>query len=123
MARRRQIADRRKDQASDRYDQCTEADNDSVDPGLKAQLELAQVRSDQLQVLLGRDVVVDRIEDLGGDPFGLLAVDIGVRQGVGQGKPVGQRRLRLRSAFEGRRKADAEPAVSGCTPYPSQPKF
>jgi len=41
-----------------------------------------------LQVLFGGDVVVDRVEDLGGDAFGLLAVDIGVRQGIGQGKPV-----------------------------------
>jgi hypothetical protein len=43
-----------------------------------------------LRVLLGGDVIVDRVEDLGGDPFGLLAVDIGIRQGLGQGKPVSQ---------------------------------
>jgi hypothetical protein len=33
---------------------------------------------------------MDRVEDLGCDPLGLLAVDIGVRQGIGQGKSVGQ---------------------------------
>jgi hypothetical protein len=48
---------------------------------------------------------VARVDILGGDPFGLLAVDIGVRQGVGQGKPVGQGRLRsalrIRGAAEG----------------------
>jgi hypothetical protein len=106
MARRRQIADRRQDQPGDRYDQRAEADNDPVDPGLKAQLERAQFGPDKLQVLFGGDVVVDRVENLGGDPFGLLAIDIGVGQGIGQGEPVGQRRLRLalriRGAAEGR---------------------
>jgi hypothetical protein len=86
---------------------------DQIDPRL-------ELRFQELQVLLGGDVVMDRVEDLGGDPFGLLAVDIGVRQGIGQGKPVSQRRLRSALRNSGRRKADAEPAVSGCTPYPSR---
>jgi hypothetical protein len=59
-------------------------------------------------------------KDLGGDAFGLLAIDIGVRQGVRQGKPVSQWRLRLALRIRARRKAGAEPAVSGCTPYPSR---
>jgi hypothetical protein len=35
--------------------------------------------------MLSGDVAVDSVEDLGGDPFGLLTVNIGVRQGVRQG--------------------------------------
>jgi len=37
-----------------------------------------------LQVLLGGNVVVDRVEDLGGDALGLLTFDICARQGIGQ---------------------------------------
>jgi hypothetical protein len=71
------------------------------------QFELSlQLEAQVFEVLLGGDVVVDRIEDLGSDPLGLRAVDIGVRQGIGQGEPVGQVRLRLalriRGAAEGR---------------------
>jgi hypothetical protein len=101
MARRRQIADRRKDQAGDRYDQRAEANNNAVDsplgllkPDLQPQLERAYVCSDELEILLRGEVVVDRVEDLGSDLLGLLAIDIRVGQGIGQGKPVGQRRLR-----------------------------
>jgi hypothetical protein len=36
------------------------------------------------------DVVVDRVEDLGRDPLGFLAVDGGVSQGIGQGESIGQ---------------------------------
>jgi hypothetical protein len=61
---------------------------DRFKPCVEAQLELAQI-------LLGGYVVVDRVEDLGSDPFCLLAIDIGIGQGIGQGKPVGQKRLRL----------------------------
>jgi hypothetical protein len=41
-------------------------------------------RLDMLQVLLGGNVVVDRVEDLGGDALGLLTFDICARQGIGQ---------------------------------------
>ena len=56
---------------------------------------MLQVRDGVLHVLLGGYVVVDRVEDLGGDPLGLLTIDVGVRQGVGQRKSVGQGRLGL----------------------------
>ena len=45
---------------------------------------MLQVRDGVLQVLLGDYVVVDRVEDLGGNALGLLAFDIGVSQGVGE---------------------------------------
>jgi hypothetical protein len=35
----------------------------------------------------------NHIEHLGRDPLGLLAVGIGVRQGIGQGKSIGQSSL------------------------------
>jgi hypothetical protein len=111
---------RREEQTGDRNDEAAKAGEElmphQVDFGFEP-------RSEELQILLGGDVVVDRVEDLGGDAFGLLAVDIGVGQGIGQGKPVGQGRLRLALRIRARRKADAEPAVSGSSPYPSRPAF
>ena len=95
---------RREEQASEHDHQPAEA-GDQLMPhqlqlGLQIGPDLAQVGSDELQILLGSNVVVDRIEDLGSDALGFLAIDVGVRQGVGQGKPVSQWRLRLaRSAF------------------------
>jgi hypothetical protein len=51
-------------------------------------LQLLQVRLqrrlDQLQVLLGGDVLVDRIENFGGDALGRFAIDIRIRESVGQ---------------------------------------
>jgi len=49
-------------------------------------LDELQFGLQRLQVLLRGDVVVDRVEDLCCDPLGLLAIDIGVRQSVGQRK-------------------------------------
>ena len=95
---------RREEQASEHDHQPAEA-GDQLMPhqlqlGLQIGPDLAQVGSDEFQILLGSNVVVDRIEDLGSDALGFLAIDVGVRQGVGQGKPVSQWRLRLvRSAF------------------------
>jgi hypothetical protein len=79
--------ERREEEASEYNHQAAEAGDELV-------LYQFQLHLQCLQVLLGGDVIVDRVENLGGDPFGLLAVDISVRQGVGQGKPVSQRRLR-----------------------------
>jgi hypothetical protein len=53
-----------------------------------------KLRFEELQVLLGGDVVMDCIEDFGRDAFGGLAVDVGVGQRVGQGKSVSRWRLR-----------------------------
>ena len=101
---------RREEQASEHDHQPAEA-GDQLMPhqlqlGLQIGPDLAQVGSDEFQILLGSNVVVDRIEDLGSDALGFLAIDVGVRQGVGQGKPVSQWRLRLAlphsSAAEGR---------------------
>ena len=76
-----------------RYDQCAEPDDDSVDLGLELDPKRLHVSPDKVQILFRRDVVVDRVEPPGyacdghrqlspgvcGDPFGLLAVDVGVR--------------------------------------------
>jgi hypothetical protein len=43
--------------------------------------------------LLRGDVLVNRIEDLGGNALGRFAVDIPLRQGVGQRQSIGQLRL------------------------------
>src|SRR5437868_3328948 len=88
---RRPMMQRREEQTGQHDDQAAEPDDDAVDPRLD--LGEAQQHSlfQGLQVLLGDNVVVDRVEDLGGDPLGLLAIDIGLRQRIGQRKPVGQR--------------------------------
>ena len=77
---------RREEQTGQHDDQAAEPDDDAVDPRLD--LGEAQQHSlfQRLQVLLGGNAVVGRVEDLGGDPLGLLAIDIGVRQSVGQRK-------------------------------------
>ncbi|HYZ42782.1 MAG TPA: hypothetical protein VE687_19465 [Stellaceae bacterium] len=81
---------RREEQTGEHDDEAAEAGNYSVDPplgllkpGLKPQLKRAYVGSDELQILLGGDVVMDRVENLGGDAFSFLAVDIRVRESVG----------------------------------------
>ena len=93
----------REEQASEHNHQAAEAGDQLMPHQVDLRLEL---RFEELQVLLGGDVVMDCIEDLGRDALGLLAVDVRVRQGVGQGKPVSQWRLRLAlphsSAAEGR---------------------
>jgi hypothetical protein len=112
MARRRPTVQRREEQTGEHDHQPAEADNNLVDAGLKAQLELAQVR-------LGGDVVMDRIEDLGGDALSLLAVDISAsaRALVRDNRSV-KCASAQRSAPRHRRKVGAEPTVSGCRPYP-----
>jgi hypothetical protein len=77
-----------------REEQAGEHDHQAAEAGDELVLHQLELPLQCLHVLLGGDVVVDRVEDLGGDAFGLLAIDIGIRQGVGQGKPVGQSRLR-----------------------------
>lgn len=66
VARRRQIPNRRQQQAGE-HDQRTDPIHD------QAVLDLRQLHSERLQVGLGGDIVVDRVEDLGRDGFGLLA--------------------------------------------------
>jgi hypothetical protein len=95
----RPVMQRREEQASEHDHQATEASDELV----LDQFQLAlQLEAQMFKVLFGRNVVVDRVEDLGGDAFGLLTVDIGVRQGVGQGKPVSQWRLRSALRIEPR---------------------
>jgi hypothetical protein len=84
------------EQAGDDHNEATEPDDNSVDFRLELGSQQLHVRPDRgdiglqrrlrvLEVLRGGDVVVDRVEDFGGDALGLLAVDIGVGQRVGQG--------------------------------------
>jgi hypothetical protein len=84
-----------KEQAEENDHQAAEPRHRAVD--LRVELGHAQQHSlfELREVLLGGDVVVDRVEDFGRDALGLLPVDIGVGQGISQGKPVGQRRLRV----------------------------
>jgi hypothetical protein len=58
---------------------------DVLQIGPQRSLDALQVGVDRGDICLGRYIVVYRVEDFGGDPFGLLALDIGIRQGVGEG--------------------------------------
>jgi hypothetical protein len=70
-----------------REEQRREGDHQAAEAGdelVLHQFELSlQLEAQAFEVLLGGDVVVDRVEDLGRDPLGLRAIDIGVRQGIG----------------------------------------
>jgi hypothetical protein len=86
---------RREQQAEQHDHQAAEPGHRAVDLGVQARLDLmqfgAQCRLDalqvlpnQLEILLGGDVVVDGVEDLGGNALGRFTLDVGVGKGVGQ---------------------------------------
>ena len=83
----------REEQTGDDYDKGAEPHDDAVDLASQPQFHLAQRRFDARNILFRGDVLVNRVEDLGGNALGRLAVDIPVRQGVGQRESVGQLRL------------------------------
>jgi len=105
----RQITDRGEDQTTERCDESAETDHDPVNPPvyclepyLKTELKLAQVGSDEVQVLLGGDVVVNRIEPpgyvsdghavlspgVGGDMLRGVTADAPLLEGLREGEPI-----------------------------------
>jgi hypothetical protein len=83
----------REEQTGDDYNKAAKPHDDAIDLASQPQFHPARRRFDTCNILLRGDVLVNRVEDLGGNALGRFSVDIPLRQGVGQRQSIGQLRL------------------------------
>jgi hypothetical protein len=69
----------REEQTGDDYDKAAEPHDDAIDLASQPQFHFAHRRFDTRNILLRGDVLVNRVEDLGGNALGRFAVDIPLR--------------------------------------------
>jgi hypothetical protein len=84
----RQITDRGEDETTERDNERPEADHDPVNPPLHRLKPHLEAQFKLVQVLFGGDVVVNGVEDLGGDPLRGVARNSSPLKGPRESEPI-----------------------------------